>query len=443
MFAFASEENRDAFLKEPKKYLVKAPEMPKSYRLMMAGPKGIGVHTQAEKLESQYDWKIVDYPKLVKEKLALILKESEGITKEDHVPNNVEEGTSRIGLSWAEIEEIKSGKPCPSGKFIPWILDYLGHKLMKRPPPPEEPEEAVDPETLEGEELEAYNAAQKLKQQKANQKKKEEEEAAKAKAARAEARRQQLEEGVPPEEIEDSPEEKPEDLSIDDLVLRVEEGEPRPYVGGFILLGYPVNEANMNKLKEHGIEFDRILSLADQREEDIGKEVIERMTQQDMHYDWEAEVAKVTKTIDFLKEFLGDDAEKVLDINGVGSVADVFIRIRAAIDPFFLRVDNPDDVRTSAELDEEAKRLPKGDFGDYCPVTYTKDNWLVKGSQEFETTVYGKTYWFAGEKEQEEFKFNPARFLTGFGGAQSLPLAPPPPKIMILGSKGSGVTTQQ
>ena len=51
MFAFASEENRDAFLKEPKKYLVEAPEMPKSYRLMMVGPKGIGIHTQAEKLE--------------------------------------------------------------------------------------------------------------------------------------------------------------------------------------------------------------------------------------------------------------------------------------------------------------------------------------------------------------------------------------------------------
>lgn len=45
MFAFANEENRDAFVKEPKKYLVKAPEMPKSYRLMMVGPKGIGVHT--------------------------------------------------------------------------------------------------------------------------------------------------------------------------------------------------------------------------------------------------------------------------------------------------------------------------------------------------------------------------------------------------------------
>ena len=55
------------------------------------------------------------------------------------MPNNVEEPNSRIGLSWNEIEEIKSGKPFPSWKFIPWVLDYLGYKLMKRPPPPEEP----------------------------------------------------------------------------------------------------------------------------------------------------------------------------------------------------------------------------------------------------------------------------------------------------------------
>lgn len=164
MFAFAAEENRDAFLKEPKKYLVKAPEMPKSYRLMMVGPKGIGVKTQAEKLEQQYGWKIVNYPQIVKDKLSVILKESKDITKEEHVPNNVEEGNSRIGLSWQEIEDIKMGKPCPSWKFVPWMLDYLGHKLMKRPPPPEEPEAEVNPEELSEEELAAYEKAQKKKE---------------------------------------------------------------------------------------------------------------------------------------------------------------------------------------------------------------------------------------------------------------------------------------
>ena len=57
-------------------------------------------------------------------------------------------------------------------------------------------------------------------------------------------------------------------MSIDDLVLRVEEGKAAPFVGGFILLGFPQTEVHMTKLKEHGVEFDRILSLADQKEEE-------------------------------------------------------------------------------------------------------------------------------------------------------------------------------
>ncbi len=52
--------------------------------------------------------------------------------------------------------------------------------------------------------------------------------------------------------------------------------------------------------------------------------------------------------------------------------------------------------------------------------------------------MFGKTYRFAGEKEQEEFKFNPAAFVRKV----TIPLPAPQPKIMIVGIKGSGVTTQ-
>lgn len=97
----------------------------------------------------------------------------------------------------------------------------------------------------------------------------------------------------------------------------------------------------------------------------------------------------------------------VKEISCNGSEEDVFIRIRNEIDPFFLKVDNAEDVRMSADLGDEDKKLPKGDFGDYCPVTYVKEKWIVRGNPEMEVTINGKTYWPAGEKEQEEFKFNP------------------------------------
>ena len=45
MFVFSSEENLKAFVLDPKKYLQYKPKMPSKYRIMMIGPKGIGVHT--------------------------------------------------------------------------------------------------------------------------------------------------------------------------------------------------------------------------------------------------------------------------------------------------------------------------------------------------------------------------------------------------------------
>lgn len=65
----------------------------------------------------------------------------------------------------------------------------------------------------------------------------------------------------------------------------------------------------------------------------------------------------------------------------------------------------------------------------------------VSGNPEQEVTVFGKTYWLAGEKEAEVFKFNPRKYLQTMTGEANLPLQPPPPKIMILGHRGSGVTT--
>lgn len=95
------------------------------------------------------------------------------------------------------------------------------------------------------------------------------------------------------------------------------------------------------------------------------------------------------------------------EINCAGTIDEVLIRIRTELDPFFLVPDNAEDYRTTeadVEVDEDVydatKWLPKSDFGHYCPVTYVKNNWLHKGSREFESTIHGKTYWFAGEAEQ-------------------------------------------
>ena len=206
------------------------------------------------------------------------------------------------------------------------------------------------------------------------------------------------------------------------------------------MIGFPQIELHATKLKEHGIDFDRILNLTDTSEEDAGKAVTDRMQVKDMHYSWDAELEKASAIVAMAKEHLNE--EIIGEIQATGSTNDVLNKIRLDLDPFYLRVDNPDDVRVSADLDEEAKKLPKGDFGDYCPITYVNTGFLQKGNPELEATVFGKTYVFAFEQQLEEFKVNPVLYLKPQGKPAEIPLPPPAPKVMILGQKGSGITTQ-
>lgn len=132
-------------------------------------------------------------------------------------------------------------------------------------------------------------------------------------------------------------------------------------------------------MKGHGIEFDKIIYLNDTNEEEAGAEIKRRMKDVEL-FDFEQELEAAQKVLGLAKEQLGE--ENVKEISTNGSEDTVLIRIRNEIDPFYLKVDNPDDVRTSGELGEEDKRLAKGDFGDYCPVTYVRDGWLVRGNME-------------------------------------------------------------
>ena len=62
-----------AFEAEPRKYLQQAPAMPDDYRVLILGPKGAGVKSQARKMNERYGWRIVDFNEIVREKLADIM----------------------------------------------------------------------------------------------------------------------------------------------------------------------------------------------------------------------------------------------------------------------------------------------------------------------------------------------------------------------------------
>ncbi len=378
----------------------------------MLGPNGAGVPEQAQLLEQQYGWRLVDFQLIVRRKLADILSLS------IKPPNNITDiGPCMICMSNEELQEIKDGKPFAAWKFLPWVMEYLGVPLAIQP----KVEQVIvepNPDEMNEEEKKAYEKEQKKKVEEKKKKDKEEDEARKAKEDRARRRAEALEAGQDLAEagLEESEEEiKIDDLSITRLVVSKDADGNLPKFGSFVMYGFPQTETHINKLKEFGIGFDRVLFLNDQTEEEPGRFIKQSMVGKgDFAFDWEDENAKAQKILANVKEFLGE--EGILEVDCTGKSEDVLIKIRTKLDPFFLLCDNPDDVRTSADLnltdeDNPDKRLSKSDFGDFCPVTYINHGFIVKGSAELESSLNGKTYRFATEEDKKEFEFNPTRFL--------------------------------
>ena len=123
------------------------------------------------------------------------------------------------------------------------------------------------------------------------------------------------------------------------------------------------------------MDFDRVLFLSDKSEENPGVGITERMNLTETYaYDYEAELEIANNILATIKEHSIEEEkhEIIKEIDCSGSIDEVFIKIRTEIDPFFVQADNPEDIKVSEEYeeDEEKKRIPKSDFGDYCPVTY-------------------------------------------------------------------------
>ena len=372
----------------------------------------------------------------------------------------------------------------PSWKFLPWIMEFLGIPLRVKDPPPPEPDSQTDEEWDEETKKKHIDKKKKKSKEKEALRKAEEAKAA-AKQERGNKRKEAIESGLNLEELglQESEEEIIiEDCSLDQLVLQENDDKSLPEVNKFILIGFPQTETHCAKLREFNIDFDRIMFLSEEEnEEEPGKEVAKRVTELDeTAYDWAAELEIANAQSTVVKAYLeseeyknwrlwsmrggrdlGENEEeeegRAVDVKEVmelkdctGGIDEVHFKIRSKLDPFFCRPDDTtDDIRTSADYEEEEiHRLPKCDFGDYCPVTYVDDGFLVKGGADEEggdpneLYVNGKRYFFAGAKELETFKKCPSKYMIVQSQGASLPIQPPAPKFLITGNKCAGVSTQ-
>lgn len=201
-------------------------------------------------------------------------------------------------------------------------MDYLGHPLeKKRPPPPEKKEGEEGEEGEEGADAPPPPAPVAAKKEAPKEQKP-------PSRHSKEGDQSRLEDGQEEEEVVVL-----DDLSIDEIALKInEETGKAPFVGGFILHGFPETEEQLAKLKEHGIEFDKVIFFIDQDEENPG-EILKKRNAHDFLYDFDVEMENIGKIKAFFGEQLGEEIVRDVALNG--SQDEVFARICTIIDPFY------------------------------------------------------------------------------------------------------------
>ncbi|KAM7395370.1 hypothetical protein PAMA_006910 [Pampus argenteus] len=97
---------------------------------------------------------------------------------------------------------------------------------------------------------------------------------------------------------------------------------------------------------------------------------------------------------------------------------------------------NSDTAEEEEEVNTTAMRL-LGDTHHFCPVTLKNHNVLWPCTDEIAAKYREKTYYFSSKEAKESFIQNPEQFV-----AQTEPLKPLALRIFLLGTRGSGKTTQ-
>lgn len=183
------------------------------------------------------------------------------------------------------------------------------------------------------------------------------------------------------------------------------------------------------------ISFDRVVILSDksEEEENSGKTLMKREGFE-KNCNLESEMAVTATASTVLKELIGE--EKIKEIPISGTVEEVYNNIRTAIDPFFIKADDDGFVKVAGDVDEEGGDFPLtwGEYGPFCPVTLKDDGWLIPG-KEFEAIVRGTRHKFFSEDLQAKFKARTYDYIKGPR------IKVPPPRVMIVGVRGSGVKT--
>ena len=102
--------------------------------------------------------------------------------------------------------------------------------------------------------------------------------------------------------------------------------------------------------------------------------------------------------------------------------------------------EDEDDDEENFDPSLKEKNVSFGDASHFCPVSLLKRNILVPGSPEIQCKYRERFFRFSSEENRALFIENPELYLSN--DKKQLAKVPPPPRIMMVGPRGSGKSVQ-
>lgn len=249
--------------------------------------------------------------------------------------------------------------------------------------------------------------------------------------------------------------EPPEDVKLDDdgvpiIPLSAPLSVPSR---GFVLENFPESVEQFEALKSQlRLDIEQVLLLKPGGEE--APEVLEQLKEQGLHENLPLEPILETQLANF-EALAGVEGLRIAEVALEASEEHQFVQIRKHIDPFYQVVEDPTmaadipdpDEWTPEEVDPEAEGedaepqerpvIPWGTCGMYCPVTLKEQRWLYPGQKDFQHSYNNRVFATANEAASEAFLREPVKYVP----VEKEPILPPP-RIMVTGPTGSGVSKQ-
>jgi adenylate/nucleoside-diphosphate kinase len=404
-FVFFSEENLETFIRNPKPYLLQKPKLPANYNIAIIGMSKSGKSKFAQSLAALYPLKVLEMDQYMTTKIAeqAILEETEHINSN---PLN-----NKIHLTRTQFGDFQRGVDFPIKDILPILLHENNIELHKRPPPPK------DEEDLDEEEI-----AKRLKEEELKKKKKKKK-----------------------DEVSKNPDEPepPEDIPLNELVPKPSDAGVVPELRGYVFINFPTSEEQVAAMKEANIPLDAIILLKEGDDDEPGAIVRKR---ENFYRDAvvENEIAFMEKAVAVLKESYEDVVKDIV----MTSEEETFIALRQAVDPFYCRIDDDAFQRPFDRENVDSEVLLYGEYGEYDPVIFRDEGWLLIGSDEFELQCSGRRYRFATEENMAKFKANLPLYVDIQLSQGSNPndahkkTILPDLRLFMMGTSGSGIHSQ-